>query len=126
MLYIEYWSSPLPEGDVMSYVIETGYVINDDPMPINDEADQILHEAAAFVGASFIGSSLGLGTRDMHYEFSVGVGKDKAKAALSDFDTWVQERCPADAPYAFLKPVLSKQDYNIEIPNNGEQTTGYH
>ena len=43
----------------MSYVIKTGYVINDKPLPISDEADKILHEAAAVVGAVDIGSSLG-------------------------------------------------------------------
>ena len=62
----------------------------------------------------------------MHYEFSAGVAKDKAKAALLDFDTWVRKRCPADAPYAFLKPVLSIQDYNIEKPTNGDRAAGYH
>ncbi len=92
----------------MSYVIETGYVINDEPMPISDEADQILHEAAAFVGATYIGGSLGHGKRDMHYVFRIGVGRDSARVALANFDTWVQRRCPANARYVFRKSTLSE------------------
>jgi hypothetical protein len=94
----------------MSYVIKTGYVINDKPLPISDEADKILHEAAALVGAFYIGSSLGRGKRDMHYEFGTNVDDRGARAAVSDFKTRVKKLRPANAPYVFTNPKLSKHD----------------
>jgi hypothetical protein len=94
----------------MTYVIKTGYVINDKPLPISDEADKILHEAAASIGAIYVGSTLGRGQRDMHYVFGTYVDDRGARAAVSDFKSKVKKLRPANASYVFIRPKLSKHD----------------
>ena len=110
----------------MSYVIETGYVIEDDPMPINEEADKVLQNIAGLVGACFIGSGAGFGTRYMQFEFDDDVPKNEAKRSLVEFNAWVKKFCPADAPYSFLDGVLSDldgydlADLGIKLPDQGD------
>ena len=86
----------------MLYVIQTGYVIKDDPMPINEEADKILRKVGGLVGVSFIGSSSGLGTRYMAFGLDVGVQSVEAEKVLSAFNALIGKLRPTNAPYTFL------------------------
>ena len=86
----------------MSYVIQTGYVMNDDPMPINEEADKILRKVGTLVGVSFIGSSSGLGKRHMAFGLDVGAQSGEAEKVLSAFNALIETLRPTNAPYSFL------------------------
>ena len=86
----------------MLYVIQTGYVIKDDPMPINEEADKILRKVGGLVGVSFVGSSSGLGTRYMAFGLDVGVQSVEAEKVLSAFNALIGKLRPTNAPYTFL------------------------
>lgn len=90
----------------MSYVIQTGYVIKDDPMPINEEADKILRRIGGLVGVSFIGSSSGLGTRHMAFALDVCVQSAEAEKVLSAFNALIGKLGPTNAPYNFLDALL--------------------
>ena len=91
----------------MSFVVQTGYVIKDDPTSINEEADKILHKVAGLIGLSYVGSSIGFGTRYMAFAFDDDVSIHEAKASLSELNAWVKNLCPGDAPYTFLDGLVS-------------------